>query len=109
MKASRQMTREEVLALPPVVDLPTLGRALGLSEPVIRERARLGELEPLGIRVLRLGWQYRVPSEDILRLLGITRESRTAGPETPDPAASNGTIPAAKQGRHHDDTAADCR
>jgi len=79
MKASRQMTRQEVLALPPVVDLPTLGRALGLSEPVIRERARRGELEPIGIRVLRLGWQYRVPTEDILRVLGITRGAELEG------------------------------
>jgi hypothetical protein len=72
------MTRAEILALGPVTDLPTLGRALGLSEPVIRERARRGELERFGIRVLRLGWQYRIPTEDILRVLGIVRDAEPA-------------------------------
>jgi excisionase family DNA binding protein len=72
-----------LLALPPVTDLRTLARALGVSEPTIRERARRGELEVMGIRVLRLGAQYRIPSEDILRVLGVSREG-----EGDDSAAS---------------------
>jgi hypothetical protein len=48
-----------------------LGRAFGVSEPVIRERARRGELAEMGIRVLKFGAQYRVPVADILRILGI--------------------------------------
>ena len=71
----KPLSRAELLALPAVINLPTLGQALGVSEPVIRERARRGELERLGIRVLRLGAQYKVPTEDILRVLGITRDS----------------------------------
>ena len=68
---TQPLTRAELLALPPVINLVTLGRALGLSEPVIRERARRDELAALGIRVLRLGAQYRVPTADVLRLLGV--------------------------------------
>lgn len=70
----KPLTRDELLDLPPVTDLLTLGRALGVCEPVIRERHRRGEIEQLGIRVLRLGRQWRVPTEDILRVLGIARD-----------------------------------
>jgi hypothetical protein len=66
------LTKAELLALPPVVNLATLGRVLGLSEPTIRERHRKGELGELGIRVLQLGAQYRVPTADVLNLLGIS-------------------------------------
>ena len=57
------LTRKELLELAetsPTTNLVMLGRALGVSEPVIRERARRGELAALGIRVLRLGAQWRV-------------------------------------------------
>jgi hypothetical protein len=69
--ARQQLTREELLALPPAIDLATLGRAFGVSESVIRERRRRGELEQMGIRVLRLGLQYRIPLADVLAVLGI--------------------------------------
>jgi hypothetical protein len=69
--ALKPLTREELLALPPVINLVTLGQALGISEPVIRERARSGDLERMGITVLRLGAQYRIPSADVLRVLGV--------------------------------------
>ena len=65
------LSRVELLDLPPVINLVTLGRALGISEPTARERARRGEFEALGIRVLRLGHQWRVPTADVLRLLGL--------------------------------------
>ena len=69
--ALKPLTREELLALPPVINLVTLGQALGISESVIRERARSGDLERMGITVLRLGAQYRIPSADVLRVLGV--------------------------------------
>jgi hypothetical protein len=59
--------------------LPTLARALGIGEFVIRERARRGELSALGIRCLKVGAQYRIPTEDLLRVLGISRDMDTAG------------------------------
>lgn len=80
--AVQPLTRAEVIKLAadsPVTTLPMLGRALGVSEPVIRQMARSGELDKLGIRCLRLGSQYRVPTADILRVLGIDPEPDSAG------------------------------
>lgn len=68
---TRPLSRAELLELPPVINLATLGKVLGLSEPVVRERARRDEFAALGIRVLHLGAQYRVPTADVLRFLGI--------------------------------------
>ena len=65
------LSRAEILGLPPVIDLPTLGRALGISEPVIRQRARSGELDAIGIKVVRLGAQYRVVTASLLAFLGV--------------------------------------
>jgi hypothetical protein len=67
----KPLSRVELLALPPVIDLPTLGRALGISEPVARERARRDEFEPLGIKVVRLGAQRRVVTASLWAFLGI--------------------------------------
>jgi hypothetical protein len=68
---TQPLSKAELLELPPVINLATLGRALGLSEPVVRERARRNEFAALGIRVLQLGAQYRVPTADVLRFLGV--------------------------------------
>lgn len=65
-------TREELLALPAATDIRALARAFGISEPVARERNRLGEFQAMGIRINRLGAQYRVVTADILRVLGIS-------------------------------------
>lgn len=85
MKTS--MSRAELLALPASTDLKTLGRAFGISEPVARERHRRGEFDELGIRVVRLGAQWRVITADILRVLGIAPTTITAGPVSPGPAS----------------------
>jgi hypothetical protein len=73
------MSRAKIAALPPTIDLPTLGRALGVCEPVIRERARRGELESLGIKVVKLGAQYRVITASVWAFLGIQRDDATDG------------------------------
>ena len=84
----RPLTRTQLLELAetsPTTNLVMLGRALGVSEPVIRERARRGELAVLGIRVNKLGKQWRVITADILAYLGISRDTettRTAPPGT---------------------------
>ena len=67
----KALTRAELLALPAAIDLPTLGRAFGISEPVARERHRLGDFAAMGIRVNRLGAQWRVVTADVLTALGI--------------------------------------
>ncbi len=88
--AVKPLTRAELIKLAetsPVTNLVMAGRALGVSEPVIREQARRGELDRMGIRVLRLGAQYRVPVADILALLGIDLEAEKAGRGDKEPAA----------------------
>jgi len=89
----RPLTRTELLDLAeasPTTNLVMLGRALGISEPVIRERARRGELAAMGIRVLRLGAQWRVVTEDILTFLGISRD---AAVDAAVPPRRDGDVP----------------
>jgi hypothetical protein len=103
--AVKPLTRKELLELAeasPTTNVVMLGRALGVSEPVIREQARRGELAALGIRVNRLGAQWRVITADILAFLGITRDTETAGSASPDPAAITPLRPSAKGPNEHD-------
>jgi hypothetical protein len=102
-------TRAELIELArtsPVTNVVTVGRVLAVSEPVIREMARNGELEKLGIRVLRLGYQYRVPVADILRVLDVDPDTETAGSVPPDPAAITPLRPSSKGHHGHDTSAA---
>ena len=85
------MSRAEILALPPVVDLRTLGRVLGVSEPTIREQARSGRLGALGIKVVPIGAQRRVVMASVLVFLGIDPAADGAGSEAqPRRAARQG-------------------
>jgi predicted DNA-binding transcriptional regulator AlpA len=61
-------SRAELLALPVTVDVPTAAWALGLGRSTAYELARCGEFP---CRVLRVGRSYRVPTADLLRVLGI--------------------------------------
>jgi predicted DNA-binding transcriptional regulator AlpA len=62
------MTRAELLTLPAVVDVATAARALGLGRSTAYELARRDEFP---CRVLHIGSSYRVPTADLLRVLGI--------------------------------------
>jgi hypothetical protein len=87
------LSRAEILALPPTHDLPTLGRALGRSEPTIRQANRSGELEQLGIKVVRLGAKYLVITESLWNFLGIAPDGdarRAVGESRPRVAARHG-------------------
>jgi excisionase family DNA binding protein len=86
MTASKNgLTRAELLALPVTVDVPTAARALGLGRSTAYELARRGEFP---CRVLRVGSSYRVPTADLMRVLGIE-------PPTPEEA------PGEPRGRAH--------
>jgi len=74
---TQALSRDEVLALPPVIGLPMLGKVLGLSEATVRERVRRGEVQAMGIRVVKLGAQWRVITADLLTVLGLV--------DVPDP------------------------
>jgi len=66
--AKEGLTRAELLALPVVVDVTTAARALGLGRSTAYELARRDEFP---CRVLRIGSSYRIPTADLLRVLGI--------------------------------------
>ena len=72
------MSRAELLALPVTVDIGTAARALGLGRSTGYELARRGEFP---CRILRVGSSYRVPTAELLRVLGIV------DPDSPPPAA----------------------
>jgi hypothetical protein len=68
---ARQLSSKEILSLPPTISLATLAQCLGVSEPTMRACHRSGELERLGIRVNRLGLQWRVVTSTVLDYLGL--------------------------------------
>ncbi|MBL7546588.1 helix-turn-helix domain-containing protein [Frankia sp. AgB1.9] len=72
----RVLSRAELLALPAVVDLRTAARAFGLGRTNAYELARTGQFP---CRVLRINNSYRVPTAELLRVLGI--HDGTGGPE----------------------------
>jgi excisionase family DNA binding protein len=80
MKAG--MTLAELLAMPVMVDIGTAARALGLGRSTAYELARRNEFP---CRVLHVGSSYRVPTAELLRVLGI------------DPAELNLQASAARQ------------
>lgn len=58
----------EAFDLPLVVDLRTAAQALGLCPATAYKLIHQGGFP---CRFLRLGWQYRIPTADLLRALGI--------------------------------------
>ena len=87
MTTSGRLTREQILALPPVITLAQLARILDVSEPTIRRAHRDGQLEAMGIKVNKLGNQYRCTLASVLAYLGL------AG------GASNDSSPSAAAGQ----------
>jgi hypothetical protein len=77
--AGRQagMTRSELLALPVAVDLTTAARALGLGRSTAYELARRRKFP---CRVVHVGSSYRVPTADLLRVLGIALDDQDRVP-----------------------------
>jgi excisionase family DNA binding protein len=71
------MSRAELLALPVTVDIGTAARALGLGRSTGYELARRGEFP---CRILRLGSSYRVPTAELLRVLGIAQDGGSTPP-----------------------------
>jgi predicted DNA-binding transcriptional regulator AlpA len=77
--AGRQagMTRSELLALPVAIDQPPAARALGLSRSTAYELARR---RAFPCRVLQVGSSYRVPTADLLQVLGIAHDEQEHRP-----------------------------
>jgi predicted DNA-binding transcriptional regulator AlpA len=63
---------EELRALPPVLDVPTAGRLLGLGRSAAYDLILTGEWPT---PVLRLGRRLRIPTAPLLALLGLSTDS----------------------------------
>jgi hypothetical protein len=72
------MPLAELGELPAVIDLVTAGRALGLGRTKSYELARSGDFP---CRILRFGNTYRVPTPELLTLLGYPG----GAPRRPEP------------------------
>lgn len=68
--ASLSLTQEQILMLPPVVDVPTAAAVLGVGRSAAYELIRCGQWPT---PVLRLGKLVRVPTAPLLELVGVTR------------------------------------
>ena len=73
------VTRDEMLVLPPVVDVCTAASLFGLRRSAAYELVRTGQWPTPGIR---LGRFIRIPTKPMLDLLGVA---------TPAPGADAGT------------------
>ena len=71
------MTRAELVALPAVIDVTTAARALGLGRSTAYDLARRGKFP---CRVLHIGSSYRVPTAELLRVLGIEPADESVPP-----------------------------
>lgn len=78
------LTHEELNSLPPVVDLATAGRALGIGRTKAYELARKGQFP---CRVLQLGNSYKVPTAFLREVLGLPPADK---PSTDDRARTPG-------------------
>ncbi|GAA1828309.1 hypothetical protein GCM10009735_74840 [Actinomadura chokoriensis] len=64
----KQMSQDELLALPTTISVETAARAIGLGRTRAYQLARRGEFP---CKVIRIGASYRVVTVDLRRLLGI--------------------------------------
>lgn len=62
------MKLTDLATLPTVIDVATAARALGLSRTYAYVLAKRGEFP---CRIIRIGTGYRVPTAELLTLLGI--------------------------------------
>jgi predicted DNA-binding transcriptional regulator AlpA len=66
----KTLTVDEARQMPPVIDVPTAARFLGIGRTAAYELIRLGHWPT---PVLRLGKLIRVPSGPLLDLVGVER------------------------------------
>lgn len=69
MEAQARMTRAELLALPPTIDLRTSNTLIGVGRTKGQEMARSGTYP---VRLLRVGNRYKAITSELLALLGVT-------------------------------------
>ncbi|MEI5526787.1 hypothetical protein WB388_40025 [Streptomyces brasiliscabiei] len=67
-EATKEIMVRDLMDLPPVVDVETASRALGISRSHGYNLARAGEFP---CRVVRAGRSFRVVTSDLRRVLGV--------------------------------------
>ncbi|MEU9331778.1 helix-turn-helix domain-containing protein [Streptomyces sp. NPDC048290] len=80
--ARGQLTFTELFDLPVVLDLRTAARALGISASTAYQLIHRNEFPCV---ILRVGGQYRVPTSQLMRALGIEERSLYDLELGPDP------------------------
>ena len=65
-----QLTEDEILALPTVVDVPTAAAVLGIGRTAAYELIRTNRWPT---RVLRMGKLIRIPTAPLRALVGVSR------------------------------------
>ncbi|MFD9894731.1 helix-turn-helix domain-containing protein [Amycolatopsis sp. NPDC059027] len=74
MKTS--LTFAQIQALPAIVDIVTAGQALGIGRNTAYAMAKAGTFP---CRVIKTGASYRVPTTELMTLLGIQPSSGEQG------------------------------
>ena len=78
------MNRNELDELPPVLDVPTAAKVLGIGRSLAYELVRRGEWPT---QVLHVGKLIKIPTEPLVRLLGAAPEP---GPDAGDSVSATG-------------------
>jgi len=73
------MTHDELLSLPPVLDVSTAGRVLGVGRSLAYELVRTGAWPTT---VLRIGKLIKFPTAPLLRLLDVPGSAPSTPPES---------------------------
>ena len=78
--AMAPMNQAELRALPPLVDLMTAARALGMGRTTAYELARTGQWPT---PILRVGGRFKVPTAPMLTLLELSTDPPPVVPPRP--------------------------
>jgi len=70
------MNRDQLAALPPVLDVPTAAKVLGIGRSLAYDLVRRGEWPT---QVLHIGKLIKIPTEPLVRLLGATTTAPDGG------------------------------
>ena len=73
------MTRDELHALPPILNVPTAAKVLGIGRSLAYDLVRRGEWPTT---VLHVGKLIKIPTEPLVRLLGATNTPADGGDDS---------------------------
>ncbi|MCE0764819.1 hypothetical protein LWC35_18180 [Pseudonocardia kujensis] len=89
MPKQQPMTMEELLALPPAIDIPTAGKAIGVSRGRAYQMVKNDEWPFDDIPVLKIGKRFKIPTAALLKYLGVQPHNGHTTAATSDGGSSN--------------------